>query len=65
MYTNVIIHHALFIWYGGGELTTEGVELKPGQYLKIWCEEHNCFHKMSYDYLLSLVPAESHSKRGF
>ena len=38
-----------------------GVELKAGQYLKIWCEEHYCFHEMSYDYLLSLVPAESHS----
>ncbi len=43
----------------------KGVELKASQYLKIWCEEHHCFHGMSYEYLLSLVPAESHSMRGF
>ena len=46
-------------------MSNTGIELKEGQYLKIWCEEHHCFHRMNYDYLLSLVPAESHSNRGF
>ena len=41
------------------------VMIKPGQILMVWCTEHNKFHSMSYDYVLSMVPDESHSVRGF
>ena len=41
------------------------VRLKRGEHLEIWCDEHNKYHRMSYEYLLSLVPAKSHSERGY
>lgn len=39
------------------------VKIYPEQVLKIWCEEHHRFHTMTYEYLLSLVPAQSHSAK--
>ena len=41
------------------------VVLHKSQVLMIWCDECNKHHKMSYDYLLGLVPAEPHSVGGF
>ncbi len=41
------------------------VKLESGQNLQIWCDEHMMYHRMSYEYLLSLVPTKSHSERGF
>ena len=41
------------------------VEIRPEQYLALWCEEHQKFHVMIYDYLISLVPAKSHSEREY
>ena len=41
------------------------VKIQSQQDVEIWCDEHNMYHRMSYEYLLSLVPAQSHSRRGF
>lgn len=48
-----------------GRLVMNNVCLKPWQNLEIWCDEHMMYHRMSYEYLLSLVPTKSHSERGF
>ena len=42
----------------------ESVKVEQGENVLIWCSEHWCYHKMSYTYLLELVPAQSHSQRG-
>ena len=42
---------------------THEVQLKPGQTLLVWCQEDGVFHRMSYEYIFSLIPKKKHSKR--
>lgn len=36
-------------------------KLYENENLEIWCKKHKKFHSMGYDYLVSLIPDESHS----
>ena len=40
-------------------------KLEKGQNLWVWCDEHQCYHGYSYDYVLGCAPVNSHANRGY